>query len=29
MKKLPNWAQVNDEFYGLRDAVKAQNFVRL
>jgi glutathione S-transferase len=27
MKKLPSWAPVNAEFYGLRDAVKAQNFV--
>ena len=29
MKKSPNWAPVNAEFYGLRDAMQAQNFVRL
>jgi hypothetical protein len=26
MKKLPNWGKVNEAFYGLVDAVKAQPF---
>jgi glutathione S-transferase len=29
MKALPNWSRVNQEFYRLRDAVKAQDFVRI
>jgi hypothetical protein len=29
MKKLPNWASVNEAFYGLREAVKGQQFVTL
>ncbi len=29
MKKLPNWQSVNEAFYGLREAVKAQPFVRI
>jgi glutathione S-transferase len=29
MKKLPNWERLNAEFYGLRDAIKAQEFVRV
>jgi hypothetical protein len=29
MKKLPSWDSVNQEFYGLREMVKAQNFVRV
>jgi hypothetical protein len=27
MKKLPSWSSVNQEFYGLREMVKAQDFV--
>jgi len=29
MKQLPNWAKTNAEFYGLRDAIKGQMFVRV
>jgi hypothetical protein len=29
MKKLPTWPSVNEAFYGLRDAVKGQQFVTL
>ena len=29
MKKLPSWESVNREFYGLREMIKAQNFVRV
>ena len=29
MKKLPNWNSVNEAFYGLREMVKAQNFVHI
>ncbi len=29
MKGLPNWERMNREFYGLRDAIKAQPFVRI
>ena len=29
MRKLPSWDGVNEAFYGLREAVKAQNFVRI
>jgi glutathione S-transferase len=29
MKKLPNWGSVNEAFYGLREAVKGQQFVTL
>jgi glutathione S-transferase len=29
MKKLPSWESVNKEFYGLRDMVKSQEFVRV
>jgi glutathione S-transferase len=29
IKKLPSWTSVNQEFYGLREMVKAQNFVRV
>ena len=29
MKKLPQWASVNEAFYGLREAVKGQKFVTL
>jgi hypothetical protein len=29
MKKLPSWSKVNQEFYGLRDMIKAQSFVRV
>jgi len=29
MKKLPSWGSVNQEFYGLREMVKGQNFVRV
>lgn len=29
MKKRPNWAKVNEAFYGLRAAVKEQKFVTL
>ena len=29
MKKLPNWTSVNEAFYGLREAVKGQQFVTL
>ena len=29
VKKLPSWASVNQEFYGLREMVKSQNFVRV
>jgi len=29
MAKRPNWAEVNQAFYGLRDAVKGQPFVTL
>src|SRR5215468_8149694 len=29
VKKLPNWSSVNQEFYGLREMIKAQNFVRV
>jgi glutathione S-transferase len=29
MKKLPNWAKVNEAFDGLREAVKSQKFVTL
>ena len=29
MKKLPSWNGVNEAFYGLREAVKAQNFARI
>jgi glutathione S-transferase len=29
MQKRPNWAKVNEAFYGLRDAVKGQPFVKL
>ena len=29
MKKLPNWAKVNEAFDGLREAVKRQKFVTL
>jgi hypothetical protein len=28
MKKLPNWAAINAEFYGLRDAIQTQSFER-
>jgi glutathione S-transferase len=29
IKKLPNWNSVNEAFYGLREMVKAQNFVHI
>jgi glutathione S-transferase len=29
MKKLPSWGSVNEAFYGLREAVKGQQFVTL
>jgi glutathione S-transferase len=29
MKKLPSWNSVNEAFYGLREMVKAQNFVHI
>jgi glutathione S-transferase len=29
MKKLPNWGKINEEFDGLREAVKGQKFVTL
>ena len=29
MAKRPNWPKVNEAFYGLRDALKGQNFVTL
>jgi glutathione S-transferase len=29
IKRLPSWTSVNQEFYGLREMVKAQNFVRV
>jgi hypothetical protein len=29
MTRLPSWANVNEAFYGLRDAVKGQQFVTL
>ena len=29
MKKTPNWNKVNEAFYGLREAVKGQQFVTL
>jgi glutathione S-transferase len=29
MRKLSSWNSVNEAFYGLREAVKAQNFVRI
>jgi hypothetical protein len=27
IKKLPSWDKVNEHFYGLREAIKAQTFV--
>jgi hypothetical protein len=29
MKELPSWPRVNQEFYGLREIIKAQDFVRV
>jgi glutathione S-transferase len=29
VKKLPSWSSVNQEFYGLREMIKSQNFVRV
>jgi hypothetical protein len=29
MKRLPSWQAVNTEFYGLREAIRGQNFVRV
>jgi glutathione S-transferase len=29
IKKLSSWEKVNQEFYGLREAIKGQNFVRV
>ena len=29
MKRLPNWTTVNEAFYGLRDQLKGQQFVRI
>lgn len=29
MKRLPNWARTNEVFYGLRDQLKQQQFVRI
>jgi glutathione S-transferase len=29
MKKLPSWTSGNQEFYGFREMVKGQNFVRV
>ena len=29
MKKLQSWSGVNQEFYGLREMIKGQNFVRV
>jgi hypothetical protein len=29
MKKLPSWNKVNEHFYGLREAIKEQEFVRV
>jgi len=29
MKKLPSWNTINEHFYGLRDAIKEQEFVRI
>jgi glutathione S-transferase len=29
MKKLPSWDNVNEHFYGLREAIKGQEFVRV
>jgi glutathione S-transferase len=29
IKKLPSWDKVNEHFYGLREAIKAQPFVRI
>jgi hypothetical protein len=27
--KLPSWDKVNEHFYGVREAIKAQPFVRI
>jgi glutathione S-transferase len=29
VKNLPSWSRINQEFYGLQEMVKGQNFVRV